>query len=115
MNTVTLIGRLGKDPALRYTANERAVCEFPLAVDNRYSDDPDWFTIVVWGKTAETVAEHKTKGDQVAIRGHLTPVRWETDNGDKRSTVKVTADDVTFLNRKRSSSEPASEQPEPDA
>jgi single-strand DNA-binding protein len=118
MNTVTLIGRLGKDPALRYTANERAVCEFPLAVDNRYSDEPDWFTIVVWGKTAETVAEHKTKGDQVAIRGHLTPVRWETENGDKRSTVKVTADDVTFLNRKRSSSDPQSEQPEqpePDA
>ena len=110
MNTVTLIGRLGKDPTLRYTANERAVCEFPLAVDNRYSDEPDWFTIVAWGKTAETVAEYKTKGDQVAILGHLTPVRWETDNGDKRSTVKVTADSVTFLNRKQSSSDPQSEQ-----
>lgn len=100
MNTATLIGRLGKNPELRHTSNGKPVCEFSLAVDNRHTDQPDWFQIVVWGKLAESVATHKIKGDLVAVQGRLTPVHWETD-GQKRSTVKVTADEIDYLGPKR--------------
>ena len=100
-NTVTLIGRLGQDPTLRYTANQTPVVEFSLAVDNRHNAGTDWFNVVAWAGLAETIAEHKTKGDQVAVRGHLTPTAWTGDDGQKRTTVKVTAEEVEFLTRKR--------------
>ena len=60
-NTVTLIGRLGQDPTLRYTGNQTAVCEFSLAVDNRHTSGTDWFKVVAWAGLAETLAEHKTR------------------------------------------------------
>ena len=99
MNTVTLIGRLGKNPELRYTANNKPVANFTIAVDNRHSDEPDWFNVVVWGRLAETVAEHKVKGDQVAVQGRLTPRSWETEDGQRRSTVEVTAEEIEYLAR----------------
>jgi single-strand DNA-binding protein len=111
MNTATLIGRLGQDPVLRHTNSDKAVCEFSLAVDNRHIDTPDWFTIVVWGKLAETVTEHKSKGDLVAVQGRLTPVRWTTDEGQKRSTVKVTAEEINFLGPKRGAAQPEPDEP----
>ena len=113
-NTVTLIGRLGQDPTLRYTANQTPVVEFSLAVDNRHTGGTDWFNVVAWAGLAETMAEHKTKGDQVAVRGHVTPVAWTGDDGQKRTTVKVTVEEVEFLTRKRTT--PAdTEADQPDA
>jgi single-strand DNA-binding protein len=111
MNHTTLIGNLGKDPTLRHTESGKAVTEFSLAVDSyaqrQDSDaDPGWFQIVVWGGLAEVVAEHKRKGDEVAIHGRLTPVRYERDGIEVRS-YKITATDVEFLGRKRRNSDSA--------
>jgi single-strand DNA-binding protein len=106
MNHTTLIGRLGKDPTLRHTDGGKAVTEFSLAVSS-YAQrqdanaEPDWFTIVAWGGLAESIAEHKHQGDLVAVHGRLTPVSYERDGIEIR-TVKVTASDVEYLTRKRS-------------
>lgn len=107
MNHTTLIGRLSKDPTLRHTDSGTAVTEFSLAVDSyaqRQDADatPDWFQIVVWGGLAEVVAEHKRKGDEVAVHGRLSPDRYER-NGVEVRTYKVTATEVEFLGRKRRS------------
>lgn len=107
MNVVSLIGRMGNDPQLQHTANGKSVLEFRLAVESPVSDTPDWITIVVWGKDAEVIAEHKRQGDQIAVTGRLTSQQWETDDGQRRSTVKVTARPrgVQFLARRRSDSD----------
>ncbi len=98
MNHVTLIGRLGHAPELSHTTGGTPVCEFDLAVDSAERDEPDWFRIVTFAKLAETIAEHKHSGDQVAVVGELRNHRWERD-GQKRSWVKVHAARVEFLAR----------------
>lgn len=100
MNTVALIGRLGADPQLRYTSNGKAVSNFPLAVTRPFNkDETDWFDVVAWGKTAELVANHLTKGRQVGVSGRLQQDRWEHE-GQKRSKVVVVADNITFVGSK---------------
>ena len=82
MNNVSIIGRLGQDPELRFTSGGKPFTAFSVAVDNPFRDDnePDWVNVETWGKTAELVAEHKSKGDQVAITGRLTSSSWELSN-----------------------------------
>lgn len=97
MNQVQLIGRLTRDPELRYTTDGTPVGDFGLAVDRPLKDDEaDFFEIVVWRKLAETVANYLTKGRKVAVSGRLAQDRWEKD-GQKRSMVKVVAHGVEFL------------------
>ena len=97
MNNVSIIGRLGQHPELRTTTNDKTVVSFSLAIENRFKDEPDWVPVEVWGKTAEVVAEHKSKGDQVAIVGRLTTSKWTTDDGENRSRIVVTAETIDFL------------------
>lgn len=98
MNNVSIIGRLGQDPELRYTTGGKTVASFSLAVDSRREDEtPDWVNIEVWGKTADLVGEHKSKGDQVAITGRITTSNWEDNDGNKRSRTYVTAERIDFL------------------
>lgn len=100
MNTVALIGRLGSDPQLRYTSNGKAVSNFSLAVTRPFNkDETDWFDVVAWGKTAELVANHLTKGRQVGVSGRLQQDRWEHE-GQKRSKVVVVAENITFVGSK---------------
>lgn len=99
MNNVSIIGRLGTDPEMRFTKGGKGVASFSLAVDNPYREDnePDWVSIEVWAKTAETVSQHKVKGDQVAITGRLTSQSWTDDDGNNRRRIIVTAEKVDFL------------------
>ncbi len=99
MNNVSLIGRLGRDPEARFTTTGKQVTTFSIACDNPYrrDQDPDWVNVEAWGKTAELVAEHKTKGDQVAITGRLTSSSWEDNDGTTRHRLYVTAERVDFL------------------
>jgi len=100
VNTVSLIGRLGQDPQLRYTPNGTAVATCSIAVPRRGNrDEVDWFDLTFWGKTAELAAQHLTKGRQVGITGRLQQDRWEKD-GEKRSKVVVVADSLTFIGNK---------------
>jgi len=103
-NKVILLGRLTRDPELRYTPAGSPVCNFDLAVNRSYTtqagerrDEVCFITIEVWGKQAETCAEYLKKGRQALVEGHLKQRSWETPEGQKRSKHEVVAQRVQFL------------------
>ncbi|WP_129599844.1 single-stranded DNA-binding protein [Anaerophilus nitritogenes] len=100
MNQVILIGRLTKDPELRFTAGSgKAIATFTIAVDRPFSQEKmaDFFRIVVWGKTGENCANYLAKGRLVAVQGRLQNNNYETQSGEKRYSTEVVADRVEFL------------------
>lgn len=110
MNQVTLIGRLGQDPVLRRTDGGKHVAQFTIAVDNyksRRDDiaDPDWFTIQAWGSLGRAIVEYEHRGDRVAVHGRLSPNSWVDADGVQRHTIRITADEVEFLDHNRTVNE----------
>lgn len=109
MNIAILIGRLTRDPELRYIASTgKAVASFSIAVDRTFigkdgEKQTDFFNIVVWGKQAENSANYLSKGSQVAIRGQIQNRNYETPNGDKRYITEIIAENVQFLGRSNNS------------
>lgn len=105
MNIAILIGRLTKDPELRYIPSSgRPVATFSIAVDRTFvgkdgQKQADFFNIVVWGKQAENVANYLAKGSQVAVRGRIENRSYETQNGEKRYITEIIADNVQFLGK----------------
>lgn len=104
LNRIVLIGRLVKDPELRYTPAGVPVAGFRIAVDRPYvgqtgERQTDFIDIVVWRKQAETVANHLQKGRLVAVEGRLQIRSYQTTDGQKRQAVEVVADNVQFLDR----------------
>ena len=112
MNTVILIGRLTRDPELKYTPNGNAVSTFTLAVDKPFGDkEADFVPIVVWQKLAESCANHLNKGRLVAVNGRLQIRNYNDKDGNKRKAAEVVANSVKFLDwgKKGEKSEPAAE------
>ena len=108
MNKVILMGRLTREPEVRYTqGNNTAVCSFSLAVNRRFKQegqpDADFINIVAWAKTAEFVSKYFTKGQQVAVSGHLQTRNYEDKEGKKVYVTEVIAEDVYFADSKRES------------
>ena len=108
MNKVFLIGRLTRDPELRYTGNNTAVASFSIAVNRNFTNqqgerEADFINIVVWRKQAENVKNYLSQGSQVAIDGRLQTRSYEDNNGQKRYVTEVVADNVEFLGSKNSS------------
>jgi single-strand DNA-binding protein len=106
LNRIVLIGRLTRDPELRYTPNGHAVASFTLAVDRPFNNpqgerETDFIDIVSWRKLAETVSGHLQKGRLVAVQGRLQIRSYETQDGQRRKAAEVVADDVRFLDRPR--------------
>ncbi|MCD6436455.1 MAG: single-stranded DNA-binding protein [Clostridiales bacterium] len=100
MNSVFLIGRLTRDPELRFVAGSgKAVANFSLAVNREFSKEKkaDFFRIVVWGKQAESVANYLKKGRLVAVRGSLQTSTYEDKNNVTRYVTDIVADRVEFL------------------
>ncbi|MCT4565579.1 MAG: single-stranded DNA-binding protein [Maledivibacter sp.] len=100
MNSVVLIGRLTRDPELRFTAGSgKAVATFSIAVDRPFSknNEADFFRIVVWGKTGENCANYLAKGRLVGVQGRLQNNNYQTNTGEKRYSTEVVADRVEFL------------------
>lgn len=102
MNKVVLIGRLTKDPELKFTPGTgAAVTTFTLAVDRRFKKDgqqqADFIPVVVWGKSAENIANHMKKGRLIAIAGRIETRSYEAQDGSKRYVTEVIADDQQFL------------------
>lgn len=95
-NSVTLMGTLGADPELRYTAEGAALATFNIAVDEG-KDQTNWFSIVAWKKTAELCAQYLAKGRQVLVQGRLKNRSWETPDGQKRFKTEIIANSVTFI------------------
>lgn len=102
MNKVVLIGRLTKDPELKYTPGAgTAVATFSIAVDRRMQKDgkkeADFIPIVVWGKQAESTAQYMSKGKLIGIAGRIQTRSYEAKDGGKRYVTEVVAEDVQFL------------------
>jgi len=107
MNKVVLIGRLTRDPELRYTGSNTPVATFTLAVNRNFSNqqgerEADFINIVVWRKQAENVKNYLTQGSQVAIDGRIQTRNYDDQNGQKRYVTEVVADNVQFLDTKAS-------------
>lgn len=102
LNKVILIGRLTKDPDLRYTPNGVAVAQFTLAVDRQFSKEKetDFINCVAWGKTAENCANYIGKGSLVAVEGRIQVRTYEAKDGGKRWATEVVAGAVHFLDKR---------------
>ncbi|MCG9969014.1 single-stranded DNA-binding protein [Pelotomaculum terephthalicicum JT] len=113
LNRIVLIGRLTKEPDLRYTTSGIAVAKFTLAVDRRVSKDrekeTDFIDIVVWQKLAETCANYLGKGRLVAVEGRLHVRSYEDNQGVRRKAAEVVADNVRFLDRAKEAGAAAGE------
>ena len=108
MNKVFLIGRLTRDPELRYTDANIPVCRFSIAVNRTYSNqngerEADFINIIVWRKQAENVKNYLTQGSQVAIDGRIQTRSYDDNNGQKRYVTEVIADNVEFIGSRSSS------------
>ena len=104
LNVVVLIGRLTRDPELRYTPAGVPVARFSLAVDRPFTNQQgergvDYIDITAWRKLAETCGNHLGKGRLVAVHGRLQIRSYEAADGQKRKAVEVVADEVRFLDR----------------
>ena len=116
VNKVILVGRLGKDPEVRYTSGGKAVANFSIATDESYKNNDgekikktEWHNIVVWGNSVENFVEkYLHKGDMVYIEGKLQTRSWEKD-GEKKYTTEINVTDIKGLITGDSSSDkPAS-------
>jgi single-strand DNA-binding protein len=104
LNKVLLIGNLTRDPELRYVPSGTAVATFTLAVNRFYTsqagekkEETSFIRIVVWGRRAEVCGEYLSKGSPVFVEGRLQSRNWEAQDGQKRSTIEVIADNIQFL------------------
>lgn len=102
MNKVVLIGRLTKDPDLRFTAGKgTAVASFTIAVDRRFKTpgqpEADFIPVVVWGKQAEATANYMSKGKLISVSGRIQTRNYEANDGTRRYVTEVVADEVQFL------------------
>ena len=107
MNKVFLIGRLTRDPELRYTGSNTPVATFSIAINRNFTNsagerEADFINIVVWRKQAENVKNYLQQGSQVAIDGRIQSRSYEDKEGQKRYVTEVVADNVEFLGSKNS-------------
>ncbi len=104
LNKVMLIGNLGADPELRFTANGAAVANFRIACSRSYTDRDgqrqevtEWVSIVAWQRLAELVGQYLSKGRPVYVEGRLQTRQWQDREGNNRYTTEVVANDIQFL------------------
>ena len=104
VNKVILIGRLGKDPELRYTPGGQPVANFTLATSERWNDKngqrqekTEWHNIIVWAKMAELVNKYLKKGSAAYVEGRITTRSWDDRDGNKKYKTEIVASQVQFL------------------
>lgn len=104
INKVILMGRLTKDPELRYTNNKTPVCSFTIAVNNGYGENQrtDFVNCLAWNKTAEFVTKYFTKGKMIIVIGRISTRSWETQDGKRAYATEVVAKEVSFGETKSS-------------
>lgn len=118
LNVFMCVGRLTRDPEIRYTPNGKAVTKFGLAVNKSYRktdgeevQTPLFVNVTAWGKVAENVANFLNKGSKVAINGSLQSNNWEDKNGNKRTSFEIVAQIVQFLDSRPQQTEEPEEEP----
>lgn len=102
LNIITLVGRAGRDPEVKYFESGKVVCNFAIAVNRMKKDEADWFELEIWGKTAEVAASYVKKGSLVGIIGSLNIESWNDKNsGASRSKPVVRVDKLDLLGSKK--------------
>lgn len=103
MNKVQLIGRLTKDPELRYTKSNIAVANYSIAVNDGYGEkqQTQFINISTWGKSGEFVSKYFKKGQSIGIVGRLNSNNYEDKNGNKRYSLEVITEDIEFIGDKK--------------
>ncbi len=104
LNKCMIIGRLGVDPEMRYTANGNAVTTFRVATSRNYTgndgerrEETEWFSVVTWNRLAEICAQYLTKGRQVYVEGRMQTRSWDGNDGVKHYRTELIAETVQFL------------------
>ncbi len=107
LNKVQIIGNLGADPEMRFTANGRAVATMRVACNRVYTtqdgerrEETEWVRVVAWAQLAERVSQYLSKGSQIYVEGRLQTREWQDRDGQRRFTTEVIARDVQFLDRR---------------
>ena len=106
LNKEMIIGNVGTDPEMRYTANGNAVTTFRIACSRNYTtpdgerkEETEWFSVVTWSKLAETCSQFLQKGRRAYVEGRLQTRSWEGPDGQRRFRTEVVANTVLFLDR----------------
>lgn len=114
MNNVVLIGNITRDIELKYTASQKAMVRFSVAVSRRRKEDgADFVNCLAWDKTAENMERYLHKGSKIAVRGRIQTGSYEKD-GARVNTFEVIAEDVEFLDSKREEAPQPKVEPEPE-
>lgn len=107
VNKAIILGRLGKDPEIRYTTSGMAVANFSVATsevskdkDGQRQEKTEWHNIVVWGKTAEFCKEYLAKGREVYLEGKIQTRKWQDQSGQARYTTEIVAREIKFVGSK---------------
>lgn len=110
VNSICLVGRAGRDPETKYFESGAVLTEFSLAVDTRKNEPPNWFSVKVWGKTAEIAANYVKKGSLVGIQGTLTLEAWKDKNtGANRSKPVINTENLRLLGGRNDNQDPGAE------
>ncbi|MBI5300601.1 MAG: single-stranded DNA-binding protein [Chloroflexi bacterium] len=107
LNKVQIIGRLGRDPEMRYTPSGKPVTTFAVAVsrargktENEREEKTEWFNVVAWDRLAEICNQYLTKGSAVYVEGRLETRSWESEDGQKHFRTEIVANEVIILDRR---------------
>lgn len=108
MNKIILLGRLTRDPEVRYTSTGKVVCQFTLAVDRPFANqegqrEADFIPVVMWGKQGETCGNYLTKGQRALVEGRLQVRNYDAKDGSKRWVTEVIADRFEFIEPRKNS------------
>jgi single-strand DNA-binding protein len=108
LNKVLIIGRLGRDPEMRYTPSGRPVTTFSIATSRTWNTsegerrtETEWFNVVAWGNLAEICKQFLVKGQQVYVEGRLQTRNWEDSEGTKHSAIEIVANEMIMLGDRR--------------
>ena len=102
MNCITLVGRAGRDPEVRYLESGTMVANLTLAVNRRKNEDPDWFNLEIWGKQAQVAADYVRKGSLIGVVGSVRIEKWaDRSTGEQKSKPVVRVDNLQLLGSKR--------------
>jgi single-strand DNA-binding protein len=121
LNKVLIIGRLGRDPEMRYTPSGRSVTTFNVGTSRSWNtsegerrNETEWFNVVAWGNLAEICKQYLTKDRLVYIEGRLQTRHWEDSEGNKRSSVEIVANEMIMLDDRREGNQEHEIEPEID-
>ncbi len=116
LNKVLIIGNVGQEPEMRFTASGKPVASFSVACNSKFgeTETTEWFNVVAWNKLAETCNQYIVKGQQVYAEGRLQTRKWEGQDGQTKYRTDLIANTVLFLGKKEAREELPETELEPD-